>query len=125
MEKPTCPILPERLIIEFIRIEDEPQELKTIASKLLNKTVSSGWPRVQVARVVSVSSSTKKITWCEETQTANETSAPESHDEFQRNVSKIQERSVLLQLLETHKNEKQIFHFTELMRKVFELVRSM
>lgn len=125
MEKPTCPTRPERLLIEFIPIEDESHELESVASKLLNKIVSSGWPRVHVARVVSVSSSTKKITWCEETQTANETSAPELHAEFERNVSNIQERSVQLQLLESHRIGKQFFYFTELMRKEFGLVKSM
>lgn len=96
MEKSSCPNGSDRLLIEYIPFEEAAQELETIASKLLNKTVSIGWPRVHQARVVSLSSPTKKITWCDATQSSNVTSEPETADEFKKNVSHIQERLVLL-----------------------------
>lgn len=86
-------------MIEFIPLEEETQELEIIAKELLNTIVSIGWPRVHPARVVSISSSTKKITWCEETQAAKETSGTELPAEFARHVFTIQERSVSAEIL--------------------------
>lgn len=86
------PNQPDRLFIDWIPFEEETDKFESIVGELINKTVFVGWPRVHQARVVSISSSTQKIIWSEETQTANEIKLQESDDEFKRSVSKIRDR---------------------------------
>lgn len=80
------------LYIKLASIEGKKRDVETIADELLNEIVSVGWPRVRKARVVAVSSSTKKIALKDDG--SRDTTTLDSSDEFERNVNHLQERLV-------------------------------